>query len=902
MRWDGLAPTFAWRRSQRHLLDLCEHVTDRRWHVCAPPGAGKTLIGLELARRHGTRTLVLSPTTAIRNQWRAAVTLFGAVPGDFATTDLGRDAQLYSLTYQLLGNPGAAADDLHAAARRLWLAEVAAKAGEETARDRVDAVERTDPARARKEIGRHVRTLRRSLATGEDVGLPAEDLLGERAAKLIERIAGMGIGCLVLDECHHLLDWWALVVNALVGRLAADRDVAVIGLTATLPEPGSVQEGLNYTGLLGEVDAELHLAAMVADGGVAPWRDGVRVAELAPEEAAFLDTWATSFAARLDETLLGEPFIAWAVARVESEEDGWDRLRDADPLVAVALARWFEARGMAVEPAGDLTLDDRILLLDAGLHDPHTEIEQDVRDDVKQELRRHGVALSASGVRWTRSVADIVCSRSTAKGVAAGEVLRHEEKLRGDDLCALVVVERDRATSPPAAAKAVLGQDAGTAARVLAALCAQGAVAARGVLCVTGSGAWCDALTADRVTHAINVAATDGRWVTTKGSDIPSVVELCGHGSAWDAARWLAAAAAALTTGAAQTLVATRGLVGEGWNLPRLNVLVDLSEVASTTAMTQLRGRALRIDPERPDKVASLWDAVVAHPTAPGDWRRFRGRHARWWGPDRDGVLVTGAGKVHPRAAQPVPPTQAELGALNESSAELMADQAATRRVWTTVDAAGVATSVVHVARRRVRRQVRTRGRRWRAVGMTTGAVAGAAAGVGAAVAGLPVVVVLAAMCAAGALPTAVLARGRERPRDVFLRQLGEAVAAGLAAAGHPELATARVTTSATPDGSATTIDGVPDDAATLWADAFEEVVGPLGTPRWLLANGDHTWRVPRVLGASRDRVETFASTVGNVMPGTALLRAGTPEATARTTAATSTRHRQTTHRTLRWT
>jgi hypothetical protein len=897
--WDGLAPTFAWRKSQLHLLGLCGHVTDRRWHVCAPPGAGKTLVGLELARWHGTRTLVLSPTTAIRDQWRGAVALFGAWPG-FATTDLDRQAELYSITYQLLGNPGAAADDLHAAARRLWLAEVAAEVGDGVARDRVAAVERRDPARARKELGRHVRLLRRSLATGEDVGVPPEQLLGARAAAIVERIAGLGVGCVVLDECHHLLDWWALVVNALVTRLAADRDVAVIGLTATLPEPGSVQEGLNYAGLLGEVDAELHLAAMVAEGGVAPWRDGVRVAELAPEETTFLDTWASSFADQLDDHLVGEPFITWAVARVESEEDGWTRLADADPLVAVALARWFVARGLRAEATGELTLDDRILLLDAWLHDPLDETPKAVRDEVKQVLRRHGIALSASGVRWTRSVADIVCSRSTAKGVAAGEILRHEEGLRGDDLCALVVVERDRATSPPAAARAVLGADAGTAARVLAAVCAEGAVAVRGVLCVTGSGAWCDALAADRVTHAVNVAATDGRWISTRGSDIPSVVELVGHGPSWDAARWLTAAAAALTDGAAQTLVATRGLVGEGWNFPRLNVLVDLSEVASTTAMTQLRGRALRIDPERRDKVASLWDVVIAHPTAHGDWRRFRRRHARWWGPARDGALVTGAAKVHPRAGDPAPPRPDEHAIVNAESASVMADQAATRHLWANVDAAGVATSVVHVAGRRVRRQVRTRGRRWRAVGATTGAVSGVAAGVGAVVVGWPVVAVLAVACGIGVLPSVLLARGRTRSRDAFLRVLGDAVAAGLAAAGHPDLAAARVTTHATPDGTATTIEGVDDDAATLWADAFEEVVGPLGTPRWLLANGDHTWRVPRVLGATRDRVAPFAAAVANVLPGTVLLRAGSPEATERTLAAARTRPDDT-HRTLRW-
>ena len=47
--WAGLTPTVVWRPSQRHLLDLAAKVDDERWHLCAPPGAGKTLIGLELA-------------------------------------------------------------------------------------------------------------------------------------------------------------------------------------------------------------------------------------------------------------------------------------------------------------------------------------------------------------------------------------------------------------------------------------------------------------------------------------------------------------------------------------------------------------------------------------------------------------------------------------------------------------------------------------------------------------------------------------------------------------------------------------------------------------------------------------------------------------------------------------
>ncbi|WP_291410388.1 DEAD/DEAH box helicase family protein [Actinophytocola sp.] len=922
--WADLAPTFSWRKSQRHLLERCSHVTDRRWHLCAPPGAGKTLVGLELARRHGGRTLVLSPTTAIRNQWRTAISLFGGDPDTFASTTLDRPARLYSVTYQLLGNPGRAESELRDAARRLWSADVAAQVGADAAQRRIAAVERDDPKRAKTELTRHVRALRSSLRTGEDVGLDPTQLLGAGTSALIDRIAAMDITCLVLDECHHLLDWWALVVNTVVERLSELRPVAVIGLTATLPDPDSAQEELNYTGLLGPVDAELHLAAMVAEGGIAPWRDGLRVAELEPAESRFLDTWSTSFAERLDTVLLSEPFIDWAVARIATAAEdsrerpaeervtaaGWDRFWDIDPLATAALARWWTARGMALPQGFDppeaaavdapLTLDDRLLLLDAWLHAPDATIPQETREDASLIVRRHGVSITTTGVRWNRSAADIVCSRSTAKGRAAGEILCQEAATRGDRLRALVVVERDRATSPPAAARAVLGEDAGTAARVLAAVCDFGQVARRGVVCVTGSGAWCDALGAERIVSAINVSTEDGRWATTRGCDIPAAVELVGRGAAWESAHWLRAARAALEDGSAHTLVATRGLVGEGWNYPALNVLVDLSEVASTTAMTQLRGRALRIDPHAPDKVASLWDVVIAHPTAHGDWSRFRRRHARWWGPNRDGTVVTGAPKVHPRAAEPAPPPAEQHGAINDASAAVMSDHAGTVRAWDQVAAEGIATSEVRVVSRRTRRQVRTRRRGWRRTGLGVALTGGVAAAIAATV-GLPVVVGAAGLVVGVVGLLTLATRGRARSEEATLLALGEAVAEGLAAAGHPDLRGAEITGTAAAGGVSTVIHNVDDDAAVVWADAFEELLGPLGTPRWMLTTGDRVWRVPRPIGAGKDAASAFADAVRQRVPRARLVRAGTPEATELTLRAARERPDEI-HRTLRWT
>lgn len=42
---------------------------DRRAYLVLPPGAGKTRVGLEAAARTGRRTLVLTPNTAVQQQW-----------------------------------------------------------------------------------------------------------------------------------------------------------------------------------------------------------------------------------------------------------------------------------------------------------------------------------------------------------------------------------------------------------------------------------------------------------------------------------------------------------------------------------------------------------------------------------------------------------------------------------------------------------------------------------------------------------------------------------------------------------------------------------------------------------------------------------------------------------------
>ena len=59
-----------WRKYQRDVLQhLHSHLENKHLHLVAPPGSGKTVLGLEVMLRINQSTLIVAPTLAIRNQW-----------------------------------------------------------------------------------------------------------------------------------------------------------------------------------------------------------------------------------------------------------------------------------------------------------------------------------------------------------------------------------------------------------------------------------------------------------------------------------------------------------------------------------------------------------------------------------------------------------------------------------------------------------------------------------------------------------------------------------------------------------------------------------------------------------------------------------------------------------------
>jgi superfamily II DNA or RNA helicase len=111
---------FPWRTYQKRILEnLDKHLEDRQLHIVAPPGSGKTVLGLEVVNRLNSPTLILAPTITIRNQWSERLTtdFLQGQPFSKATFDIKNPDLLTISTYQGLhtafkANPEKVRNDL----------------------------------------------------------------------------------------------------------------------------------------------------------------------------------------------------------------------------------------------------------------------------------------------------------------------------------------------------------------------------------------------------------------------------------------------------------------------------------------------------------------------------------------------------------------------------------------------------------------------------------------------------------------------------------------------------------------------------------------------------------------------------------------------------------------------
>ena len=132
-------------------------------------------------------------------------------------------------------------------------------------------------------------------------------------------------------------------------------------------------------------------------------------------------------------------------------------------------------------------------------------------------------------------------------------------------------------------------------------------------------------------------------------------------------------------------LVGTRALLGEGWDARAVTGVVDLTSATTSTAVVQTRGRALRTDPGWPDKVALTWTVVClsdTHPKGDQDWQRFVRKHEHYLGLDADGEVFSGVAHVGATLSPYAPPPVAAFDAVNAAMLRRAERRDRIREAW----------------------------------------------------------------------------------------------------------------------------------------------------------------------------------------------------------------------------
>ena len=661
----------------------------KRCYVVMPPGSGKTVVGLEVARRLGRQTVVLGPNTAIQSQWVEQWGDFDPPAPAGASTTLAD--RLTVLTYQSLCT--LEMDDDHDDG----------KAEPEGARNPGERSAQAAERHRRRQLVVH---------GGDRAALLG--LLHPNGRKLIERMKAAGQLTLVLDECHHLLEMWGHLVQAVVDELGGN--VFVVGLTATPPGDMGAREAELYDELFGHADFEVVTPAVVKEGELAPYQELAYLTEPLPTEREYMAAQSRRFEdlthQLLDPTFASRPFLDWLHQRAvergskSGAQLSWERFELDEPALATAVLRLFLAKGFALPQGARIgerhrqppTADDWAAMIEDYCQGflGRSDAPQDERawDQIRRSLPSVGYVLTRQGVRAYVSPSDRVLALSASKGAAAQTILDLEQQQLGPDLRALVLCDFERAgVEPLAELRSILDPQAGSASLILQLLVSDSATRELDPILVTGKTVACSRATAAALTQWCATEAPEiaaALAAMPKGSGAAAGSGAAGSGAAgperagddawddivlvapehrwWDPRHYVPLVTRYFEEGRSRCLVGTRGLLGEGWDAHSVNVLLDLTAAATSTSVHQMRGRSLRLDPRLPHKVADNWDVVcVAPEDAKGlaDYRRFVRKHQSYYALTATGEIEVGVSHVDPILSPFGPPAQSETASLN---------------------------------------------------------------------------------------------------------------------------------------------------------------------------------------------------------------------------------------------
>lgn len=576
-----------WRTYQQKILDdLANLIGEDGLHIVAAPGSGKTILGLEVMRRLGEATLILAPSKTIRDQWAQRMRMMflpaNVTEPDWISHDVRAPGTVTIITYQALH---------------------AAFSGHASDEETLDSEEEG--------------------SDGAQSGEPGKQETERARKKIIAKLRQEKVRTLVLDEAHHLRNEWWKALTMLKEALGRP---TVVALTATPPYDVDPQEWERYQALCGPIDGEISVPELVLQGDLCPHQDYVhfslpsaleaqKLAEFRAQVADFIGTLLKSAEFKL--AILCHP---WITQPIENVEHILDDARFFSSMLIFLNSQYVELPRSTLDILGveareipDLTLEWIEVLLNGVIYtyrDDFEEAEQTIR--YQQDRLREIRAVEHSRVRLTdpRSVQKLLVS-SVSKLTAIVDIARLESASMRDELRMVILSDYIRKDALPTAPSDLPPIERMGVVPIFETLRRSGLDLKLGIL--TGSLVLIPVGSKgilDEIADHLGIGAEHIRYQQAAFDAGLVSVEFAGERSR----NIVHMITELFGRGGITVLVGTQALLGEGWDAPSVNTLILASTVGSYVLSNQMRGRAIRIDPQKPQKAANVWHLAVIDP------------------------------------------------------------------------------------------------------------------------------------------------------------------------------------------------------------------------------------------------------------------------------------------------
>ncbi|WP_417352994.1 DEAD/DEAH box helicase family protein [Flavobacterium alkalisoli] len=570
---------YSWRKYQERVLhELEDHLYNRHLHVIAPPGSGKTILGLEVMKRLNQPTLVLAPTIAIRNQWiQRFCELFldtDTIP-DWISRDIKNPKFLTISTYQ----------GMHAACNN----------------------------RQEKE---------EDYNEEEEETYKEEKSTNENLTKIVNGLKTQNVKTIVIDEAHHLKnEWWDTLT-----KIKKQLDPVIVALTATPPYDVSPGEWHRYTELNGPVDTEITVPELVKENDLCPHQDYVYFTLPSESEKESIDKFRDKVKLVTDKINTDTVFITALESHpvysnpFENLEWIYDNFQEYINILIFLNSIGKEIPLQHFEVIGDEKgripkMDKERLeaLLDFYLFKEKVYFEElkEHKDSLANMLRHYGM-MERKSIKFelNRKIsANLTSSISKLDGIK--KITDLEFSNLKDDLRLVILCdfirkdfyttasvnnkELDKVGVMPTFEKLRRGNSHNLKIGVLT-----------GSLIIIPKTAYSSFKEKTEKYNIRNISCSavpfdDNYLLITPNEqlkhDIVTIITQV------------------FEEGEIQALVGTKSLLGEGWDAPCINALILASFVGSFVLSNQMRGRAIRAQRGNNQKTGNIWHIVCIDPT-----------------------------------------------------------------------------------------------------------------------------------------------------------------------------------------------------------------------------------------------------------------------------------------------